>query len=100
MKRCSVVWLRRAVCDWDAIVDHIAENNPAAAINAGDRIEEHAGRLADHPELGRAGRKQGTRELVITGLPYIAVYRYERERHRVVVLRILHGARQWPPNPA
>lgn len=37
----------------------------------------------------------GTRELVVLGTPYVVVYRIEAAA--VVILRILHGAQQWPP---
>ncbi|MBU2719510.1 type II toxin-antitoxin system RelE/ParE family toxin [Acidithiobacillus ferridurans] len=41
-----------------------------------------------------AGRQQGTRELVIPHTPFIVVY---RARHgRLEILRVLHGAQQWP----
>ncbi len=36
----------------------------------------------------------GTRELVITGTPYIAAYRVRPQR--IEVLRIIHGAQRWP----
>jgi toxin ParE1/3/4 len=44
--------------------------------------------------MGRPGRVQGTRERIITGTPYIVVYRV---RHEVEILRVLHGAMRWPP---
>jgi toxin ParE1/3/4 len=44
--------------------------------------------------MGRPGRVQGTRERVITGTPYLVVYRV---RHEVEILRVLHGAMRWPP---
>ena len=46
----------------------------------------------EHP--GRVGRVPGTTEWVLSGLPYIAVFR--REGKVVKVYRVLHGARQWP----
>jgi ParE toxin of type II toxin-antitoxin system, parDE len=44
------------------------------------------------PYLGKEGRKRGTRELVFTRLPFIAVYRVKNET--IEVLRIWHGARR------
>ena len=79
----------------DAIVKYIARDNAAATIAVGDAIEQQMKWLRDFPAMGRRGRVRGTRELVITGLPYIAVYRALVEV--VEVVRVLHGAQQWPP---
>jgi len=49
--------------------------------------------LRAFPNQGRPGRVEGTRELVVTR-PFLAVYEVREEE--VQVLRILHGARQWP----
>lgn len=89
-----LVWLRRAIADRDAQLDYIAQDNPGAAIEQGDRIAHQVALLAEHPEMGRAGRKQGTRELVISRTPFIVVYRVRSER--IELLRLLHGAQQWP----
>jgi plasmid stabilization system protein ParE len=51
--------------------------------------------LRAFPNRGRPGRVQGTRELVLMR-PFLAVYEVHEEE--VQVLRILHGARQWPPS--
>jgi len=50
--------------------------------------------LADHPGIGRPGRVDGTRELVIPGLPYVIAYLHRGDT--VTVLRVLHGAMRWP----
>jgi toxin ParE1/3/4 len=50
--------------------------------------------LANHPHMGRAGRIKGTRELVVSGTPYVIAYRVEPDA--VVILRLLHGAQRWP----
>jgi plasmid stabilization system protein ParE len=50
--------------------------------------------LRRFPAMGHDGRVIGTRELVVAGTPYIAVYR--KGRTSVRVLRVLHGAQQWP----
>ncbi len=57
-------------------------------------FSEAAARLADHPNLGRAGRIAGTRELVAHE-NYRLVYEIAHET--VWVLVLIHTARQWPP---
>lgn len=89
-----IAWLPVAERDRGSQIDYIAERNPWAAIDVGDAIEAAVSRLADHPHSGRPGRIKGTRELVITGTPYVIAYRVER--HTVLILRLLHGAQRWP----
>jgi toxin ParE1/3/4 len=89
-----VQWLDEAFADLDRIFDYILERNPEAALTVYEAIRHQVGILADHPQLGRTGRVRGTRELVITGLPYIAAY-YIKEQD-VRILTILHTSRQWP----
>lgn len=60
----------------------------------GDAISSAVFRLGDHPERGREGRVAGTRELVVARTPYVVVYRLEAEA--AVILRVLHGAQNWP----
>ncbi len=50
--------------------------------------------LLTFPYRGRAGKKEGTRELVLSSLPYIVVYQITGEVIHIV--RILHGAQKWP----
>jgi plasmid stabilization system protein ParE len=38
-----------------------------------------------------------TRELSVTGLPYIIVYEVDDRNHMVAIVRIIHGAQRWPP---
>lgn len=59
-----------------------------------ERIQAQIARLAQFPESGRPGRIEGTRELVISGTPFIAAYRIAGNTIRI--LRVLHGAQQWP----
>lgn len=89
-----LVWLQRAINDRDAQLDYIAQDNPMAAVSQGDRIAEQIEILQQHPQMGRPGRKQGTRELVISRTPFIVVYRIKAKR--IELLRVLHGAQQWP----
>lgn len=53
--------------------------------------------LADHPEAGRGGRLDGTRELVIPRTAFLLIYRIDEKAQRVEILRLLHGAQKWPP---
>ncbi len=89
-----VVWTASARRDLEAIWSWLAQDNPAAA----DRVDEDilvAGEsLAAMPRRGRTGRLAGTRELIVTGRPYLLVYVVRDEG--VAILRIIHMARDWP----
>jgi toxin ParE1/3/4 len=89
-----VKWLDQAFADLDQIFDYILERNPQAALKVYEAIRHQVGMLADHPQLGRTGRVRGTRELVITGLPYIAAYYLKGQEVRI--LTVLHTSRKWP----
>lgn len=83
--------------DLDRIVDRIALDNPSAALDMWDEIERQVERLRDFPRSGRGGRVLETRELVVSGTPYIVVYLVSDD---VELIRVLHGAQQWPPENA
>ncbi len=91
----QIVWTDAASEDLDSIEDYIFQDNPKAAIEQVLRIinvaEEY---LSDNPGIGRSGRVPKTRELVVSGSPYIVVYRV---RNQVLeIIRIIHSAQQWP----
>jgi toxin ParE1/3/4 len=90
----TVKWHRSARADLAELAAFIAAESPSAASRILDEIQRQAGLLLDYPELGRPGRVAGTRERAITGTPFVVVYHIETD---IVVLRILHGARRWPP---
>ena len=90
----NIEWSVDAQEDRVAILNHIEAESPAAASRLDDRIEAEVERLAQFPEIGRLGRIEGTRELVIIYTPYIAAYQVADDV--VIILRILHGAQQWP----
>ena len=85
-------WTPEAIADRDAIFDYIEADNPAAALALDELFSEKAERLTDHPKLGRVGRVEGTRELVVHE-NYILVYDIVGDLARI--LRVLHAARQW-----
>lgn len=89
-----VIWSERALSDLGAIAQYIARDNPAAAADVKQRVMAEIGNLSGMPHMGRPGRVHGTRELVVTRLPYIVAYRVLDDR--VEIIAVIHGARQWP----
>lgn len=90
----ALEWREAARADLLAVVDYISDDNPDAAQRLKDEINEKVSKLPDRPKVYRPGRVAGTREMVIRP-NYIVVYA-ENDR-AVVILRVLHAARQWPP---
>lgn len=89
----QIRWLSLALLDLVEIRKYIEQDNPAAAQDAAKRILTNINLLQDHPGMGRHGRVEGTRELVISGLPYIIPYRVKN--NVLEILRVLHGSRKW-----
>ena len=90
----TLVWSEDSYDDRIAIFDFIAADSTDAAMRVEAKIQEQAERLRSFPEIGRAGRVEGTRELPVKGLPYVIVYTVQPQR--VWVHRVLHGAQRWP----
>ncbi len=88
-------WTKLALADLEAIWRHIVKDNPQAADGVEDRIVDAAANLRQFPGLGRVGLVEGTRELVVPGLPYIIVY--AAKPGGIVIYRVRHGKRLWPP---
>lgn len=92
----KLVWTEPARQDLREIFTYIAEENPNAARRLLAEIKERAVLLQDNPQLGRAGRVDGTRELVVAGTQYILPYRLKEQQ--IQILAVFHGARLWPDN--
>ena len=90
----KVEWSALAMEDRDRIFDYIESESPKAAIQVDIRIEEQVDQLVQFPELGRLGRIDDTRELVISQTSYVVPYRVYGNVVRI--LRMLHCAQQWP----
>ena len=87
-------WTEPALHDLAAARAWIAADRPGAAQGQWDLVMAAVGRLQLFPEMGRAGRRSGTRELVVAGTPFIVPYRVGPQS--IVILRVLHGRRRWP----
>jgi addiction module RelE/StbE family toxin len=92
----KLTWSAFALSDRDAIFTYIEADNPAAAVLIDELIVAATRRLLDFPASGRFGRVAGTRELVISGTPYVAAYVIAEATVRII--RVLHGAQEWPEN--
>ncbi len=80
--------------DLEQAYEFILFDNPPAAEKEVNKVLEAVELLSMNPALGKAGRVAKTRELVVAGTPYIVIYRVKG--NRLEILRIFHGARQWP----
>jgi plasmid stabilization system protein ParE len=67
----KIVWTEPARQELRDIFLYIAEENPNAARALLSEIKERTILLQDNPLIGRIGRIDKTRELVITGIHYI-----------------------------
>ena len=90
----KIVWSESARLDLREIFEYIANENPNAARRLLGEIKKQALILIDNPQIGRAGRVEGTRELVLAGTNYILPYRVKA--NQVQILAVFHGARKWP----
>jgi toxin ParE1/3/4 len=87
-------WTDEAAADLEHITDYLFQNAPERAAELVRGIYNAPAALLTFPYGGRAGRKEGTRELVLSSLPYVVVYQITGQVIHIV--RILHGAQKWP----
>ena len=88
----TVRWTPTSLRDLDSLHSYISEDNPSAALDVVETLLKGIEALTRNPQMGRAGRVAGSRELVIT--PYVIAY---RSRKSVIeILGIIHGSRRWP----
>ena len=89
-----IEYSRRYFRRLEDIRERITSDNPAAAARMVERIRAAVERLAASPAIGRPGRVADTRELIISGTPYIVPYRVKGEV--VQIITVLHSAQRWP----
>jgi toxin ParE1/3/4 len=86
----EIRWTPEAASSLEHISLRIAEDNPEAALKTVRIIFQRIEQLVTFPHRGRIGREEGSRELVLSPLPYIAVYRVTDST--IEILQIWHGA--------
>ena len=94
MTRRRLVFSPQFLRRLDDIRERIASDNLAAAMRVIERIRSAVRHLAASPAIGRPGRVEDTRELVITGTPYIVPYRVRGDV--VEIITVLHSSQRWP----
>jgi len=90
----AIKYTESAKADLHGVLSYIAKDNPLAARKVIQTIRDQVNVLLDQAVIGRSGRIDGTRELVIHGLPYVACYAVTDKT--ITVLRVLHWRQQWP----
>jgi toxin ParE1/3/4 len=70
-------WSHSARRDHRDVVEWLNDRNPAAASRIADAIENRLAMLAMMLRIGRVGRLEDTRELVIPRTPYLIIYQLE-----------------------
>jgi toxin ParE1/3/4 len=93
----AIVWTTSAQLDVNGIWDFIEVRNPDAAELVSSEILRTVEGLLQFPKRGKPGRVKETRELVISGLPYVAVYLLTKKN--VVILQVLHLQTHYPIQP-
>ena len=90
----KIRWTEGAFRNLYQVEEYIAQDNPSAAVATVNKIIDSALMLADYPTIGKRGREQGTRELVVAGPSFIVIYAVRREE--LVIIRVLHTAMKYP----
>ncbi|NEP01555.1 MAG: type II toxin-antitoxin system RelE/ParE family toxin [Symploca sp. SIO2E9] len=86
----QIRWLRKAVRNLEQLHAYISEDNREAATSTVLKIQRAVAQLVKFPYMGRTGRVEGTRELVISSTPYFVVYRVKG--NVVQLLDVLHAS--------
>ncbi|NDV25747.1 type II toxin-antitoxin system RelE/ParE family toxin [Desulfovibrio sp. JC010] len=88
----KIKWLERATRDLDSIYEYILQDDPKSARKVASAILKNVRILEKHPQIGRAGRVPGTRELIVLKGAYLVAYCCNEE---VEILRVLRHSQDW-----
>lgn len=81
-----------ALADIDEIVTFIARDSSRNALVVWDRLEETFTKLAEHPGMGHVRAELRDDSLRVASVyDYLVIY--DPAIHPIVVLRVIHGAR-------
>ena len=89
-----VIWSQPARDSFYSHIEYLLERSPDGARHVASAVLEAICLLEDNPFLGRQGRWENTRELVVEKYPYIVAYRINADL--VEILYIHHTRQAWP----
>lgn len=90
----KIIWSPQTYSDLKNIHDYIARDSKIVAASFTETILETIDRLADFPFMGpriREWKNSPYRHLVVP--PYRIIYRVDEKREAVILIAIVHGAR-------
>jgi len=90
----NLIWHQRAREDLEMAQRYIAQHDQGAAARIGKHILAAAATLTKAPDIGRPGRVDETRELVVRYTPFILAYAVVAGE--IVILDVVHSAQEWP----
>jgi toxin ParE1/3/4 len=93
-----ILWRPRFLDDLTEAYAYLADRNPASADRLLDEVELAVQLLAAFPEIGRPREelRPGIRSFRLRRFRHVVFYR--RTKDQIVLLRILHGARDIQPD--
>ena len=89
----SLRWEAEAFRQFQDALTHIASQNVTAAEALAATTEKRLGSALRHPEIGRIGRVEGSRELIVHP-NYLVIYAVRETT--IDVVRFLHTRQQYP----
>lgn len=93
----KLIWSPAALFDLKGIAAFIAEDSPSAAERFVSNLFQAVERLADYPESGRIVPEFADPDLrEIIRRPCRIVYRVDRRKGRIEIVRVWHSARGTP----
>lgn len=87
-------WTPAAAADLQGISDYLKQHHPHYRQPTLRKIYDTIRALKQSPYRGRPGSEDGTREVVFSPLPYVAVYRVRGQT--LEILRVYHSAQDRP----
>ena len=92
----QVEWAKSASADLREQIAYIAADDPQAARRVAAAIRAAGDGLAEFA-TGHPGRVAGTYEKSVRRFPYIIAYVLTPDDRKVLIVRVIHAARDWQP---